>query len=151
MCVCLYQKSVRLQSSATGILMPDQCHFHSLYSCSLFAPRGGGKELGGKDILYLGVKKSISFCQMFKFNILWFQSKKPIHKLYVWNNCLQTFEEIELQGVSYHIGISASFNAKIRSENMQISKLAKYIFFNVSITRFRNKCLDFFFNLHFFF
>ena len=65
---------------------------------------------------------------MFKFNILWFQSKKQTHKLYVWNNSLQTFEEIELQGVSYHIGISASFNAKIRSENMQISKLANIFF-----------------------
>ena len=41
MCVRLYQESVckeyrtRLQSSATGFFMPDQCHFPSLYSYSL--------------------------------------------------------------------------------------------------------------------
>ena len=43
--MCLYQKSVckeyrtRLQSNATGFLMPEQRHFLSLYSYSLVIPR----------------------------------------------------------------------------------------------------------------
>ena len=47
MCVCLYQKSVckeyqtRLQSSATGFLMPGQRHFLSLYSYSLMITQLG--------------------------------------------------------------------------------------------------------------
>ena len=44
MCVCLYQKSVckkyrtRLQSSATGFLVPDQRHFHGYAISFPFIP-----------------------------------------------------------------------------------------------------------------